>query len=85
MAQKTYLFEMTRPEIETALAAGRNTAVATFGATEQHGLHLPMGTDSLWGEELGTRVTQTLGDALQVPGVRIGRSEHHMDFAGSLI
>ncbi len=84
MTQKYNLFEMTRPEIEQAVASGVDTAVATFGSTEQHGLHLPMGTDSLWGEDLGGRVTRTLGNALQVPGVRVGCSEHHMDFAGSL-
>ena len=84
MADKLQIFEMTRPEIEAALAAGVDTAVATFGSTEQHGLHLPMGTDSIWGEDLGTRVTKALGNALQVPGLRIGCSEHHMDFAGSL-
>ena len=84
MTKKHQLFEMTRPEIEQALAAGYDTAVATFGSTEQHGLHLPMGTDSIWGEVLGARVTAALGKALQVPGVRIGCSEHHMDFAGSL-
>ncbi len=81
---KVQIFEMTRPEIEDAIANGMDTVVATFGATEQHGLHLPMGTDSLWGEELGLRVTKALGNALQVPGLRIGCSEHHMDFAGSL-
>ncbi len=61
-----------------------DTAVCTFGSTEQHGLHLPMGTDSLWGEALGGRITDALGNALQVPGLRIGCSKHHMDFAGSL-
>ena len=84
MTRKYFLFEMTRPEIEQALADGVDTAVATFGSTEQHGLHLPMGTDSLWGEDLGGRVTHALGNALQVPGLRIGCSEHHMAFAGSL-
>ena len=78
------LFEMTRPEVEAALAAGFDTAVATFGATEQHGRHLPLGTDAIWGEALGLRITRALGNALQAPGVRIGRSEHHMDFPGSL-
>lgn len=78
------LFEMTRPEVEQALAAGIDTVVVTFGATEQHGLHLPLGTDFMWGEELGERVARALGDALVAPGVRIGCSEHHMDFAGSL-
>ena len=84
MSRKTYLYEMTRPEIEQALADGFDTAVVNFGSTEQHGLHLPMGTDSLWGEDLAERVTKGLGKALQLPGVRIGRSDHHMDFAGSL-
>lgn len=78
------LFEMTRPEVEQALAAGVNTVVVTFGSTEQHGLHLPLGTDSLWGEQLGDRVARALGDALLAPGVRVGCSEHHLAFAGSL-
>jgi creatinine amidohydrolase len=82
--QKYNMFEMTRPEIEQALAAGIDTVVVTFGSTEQHGLHLPLGTDSLWGEELGHRVAQALGDVLLAPGVRIGCSEHHLAFAGSL-
>ena len=84
MGSKQYLYEMTRPEVEAALVRGVDTAVCTFGSTEQHGLHLPMGTDSLWGEVLGQRVTEALGNALQVPGLRIGCSDHHMDFAGSL-
>lgn len=84
MSAKVQLFEMTRPEVEASMAAGFDTAVATFGATEQHGLHLPLGTDAMWGEEIGLRVTKALGNALQVPGVRIGRSEHHLDFSGSL-
>jgi creatinine amidohydrolase len=84
MSQKYSLFEMTRPEVEQALNNGVDTAVATFGSTEQHGLHLPLGADSMWGEVLGARVAQALGKALQAPGVRIGCSEHHMAFAGSL-
>ncbi len=84
MREQFQLWKMTRPQVEIALEKGWDTAVATFGATEQHGLHLPLGTDWLWGEELGARITQGLGDALQVPAVRIGCSDHHMDFAGSL-
>jgi len=82
--KKYRLFEMTRPEVEQAIAAGVDTVIVTFGSTEQHGLHLPLGTDSIWGEELGDRLARALGNALLVPGVRIGCSEHHMSFAGSL-
>lgn len=84
MTRKNYIYEMTRPEIEQALADGYDTAVVNFGSTEQHGLHMPMGTDSLWGEVLAAEVTNSLGKALQLPGVRLGRSDHHMAFAGSL-
>ena len=64
--QKRNLFEMTRPEVEQAIAAGVDTVVVTFGSTEQHGLHLPLGTDAIWGEALGDRVVQSLGNALLI-------------------
>ncbi len=82
--QKINLFEMTRPEVEQAIASGVKTVIITVGSTEQHGLHLPLGTDAILGEALGERVARALGNALLAPGLRIGCSEHHMDFAGSL-
>lgn len=82
--QKINLFEMTRPEVEQAIASGVDTVIVTIGSTEQHGLHLPLGTDAILGEVLGDRVARALGNALVAPGLRIGCSEHHMDFAGSL-
>jgi creatinine amidohydrolase len=82
--QKINLFEMTRPEVEEAIASGVDTVIITIGSTEQHGLHLPLGTDAIMGEALGHRVAHALGDTLLAPGMRIGCSEHHMDFAGSL-
>ena len=82
--QKINLFEMTRPEVEEAIASGVDTVIITIGSTEQHGLHLPLGTDAIMGEALGQRVAHALGNTLLAPGMRIGCSEHHMDFAGSL-
>ena len=82
--QKINLFEMTRPEVEQAIAAAVDTVVVPLGSTEQHGLHLPLGTDAILGEALGDRVARALGNALLAPGITIGCSEHHMDFAGSL-
>ena len=82
--QKINLFEMTRPEVEQAIASGVDTVIITVGSTEQHGLHLPLGTDAILGEALGERVARGLGNALLAPGLRIGCSEHHMDFADSL-
>ena len=48
--QKINLFEMTRPEVEQALAAGVDTVIVPLGSTEQHGLHLPLGTDAILGQ-----------------------------------
>lgn len=81
---KYRLAEMTWPEVEQALRQGVDTVVVTFGSTEQHGLHLPLATDFMWGEELGDRVARRLGNALVAPGLPIGCSEHHMTFPGSL-
>ncbi len=75
---------MTRPEVEQAIAAGVDTVVVPLGSTEQHGLHLPLGTDAILGEAIGDRVARALGNALLAPAITIGCSEHHMDFAGSL-
>jgi len=81
---KYKLAEMNWPQVEEALRQGVDTVVVTFGSTEQHGLHLPLATDFLWGEELGERVARRLGNALVAPGLRIGCSEHHMTFPGSV-
>ena len=78
--QKRNLFEMSRPEVEQAIAAGVDTVVVPFGSTEQHGLHLPLGTDTILGEALGDRVVGAMGNALLAPGIPIGCSKHHMDF-----
>ncbi len=82
--QKINLFEMTRPEVEAAIDDGFDTVIVTLGSTEQHGLHLPLGTDAILGEALGDSVTRALGHALMTPCLPIGCSDHHMDFAGSL-
>ena len=50
---------MTSPEVAAALEQGSTTAIVVLGAQEQHGDHLPLATDSIWGEHLAglTRCT----------------------------
>ena len=81
---EVFLERMTWPEIEAAVAAGRTRAVVCLGATEQHGPHLPEGTDTWLGEELAGRLARALGDALVAPVLRAGCSEHHMGFPGTI-
>jgi creatinine amidohydrolase len=76
------LAEITWPEVETALDEGRRTAVVTVGSIEQHGPHLPLSTDTLYGDELAARIATRLGDALAAPAIRPGCSGHHMAFPG---
>jgi creatinine amidohydrolase len=48
--QKINLFKMTRPEVEPAIDSGVDTVIVPLGSTEQHGLHLPLGTDAILGD-----------------------------------
>jgi len=77
------LDRMTWPEIADAQHAGRDTIVMAFGATEQHGPHMPLATDALLGDHLARLVAERL-DAFLAPTVRVGCSEHHLAFAGTL-
>lgn len=77
------LDRMSWPEIREELSAGRDTVVMAFGATEQHGPHMPLATDALIGDHLASLVADRLG-AFVAPTVRVGCSEHHLAFPGTL-
>ena len=62
---------------------GRDTVVIAFGATEQHGPHMPLAVDALLGDHLAQLVADRL-EAFVAPTVRIGCSSHHLDFPGTL-
>lgn len=79
----TWLAEMTWPEVEAALAEGRDAALLVLGATEQHGPHLPLGTDTLLAEELARRLAQRLG-CIALPVLPVGCSDEHLAFPGTL-
>src|SRR5215467_7550431 len=51
--------EMTSPEVAEAIRAGAPIMVAA-GATEQHGDHLPLNSDTLQGTDIGKRVARQL-------------------------
>ncbi|MHB1133429.1 MAG: creatininase family protein [Chloroflexota bacterium] len=79
------LAELTWPEVKELLATRQvDTAVIALGATEQHGHHLPLGTDALLAQALGEEVARRLGRALLAPPLVVGRSEHHLAFPGTI-
>jgi creatinine amidohydrolase len=77
------LQEMTWQEID---ALDRTTlVVATFGAMEQHGTHLPLETDALIGREIARRLDLACDSRLLIlPTQWLGLSLHHMSFSGTL-
>jgi creatinine amidohydrolase len=77
------LYTLTWPEVKEEIEAGRDTVVLSFGAVEQHGHHLPLGTDSIFADELGRRLAERL-DAFHAPAVPIGCSRHHLAFPGTM-
>src|ERR1700751_1626532 len=77
--------EMTWEDFATADSSW--VAVLPIAAVEQHGPHLPLGTDSFIVEAYLARARKLLPDALNVaflPLQAIGTSHEHRAFAGTL-
>ena len=78
------LEHLTWPEVEMAITRGTVTVIIPVGAVEQHGPHLPLMVDAERGAAMGIRVARILGEALVAPTIRVGCSEHHMGFSGTI-
>jgi creatinine amidohydrolase len=79
------LHELNR--IEAADRAGEATIVLPVGATEQHGPHLPLGTDTLIVERVARAAAEqarTAHDVIVAPTLPFGSSHHHLPFGGTI-
>ncbi len=79
---KNYLPHMTRPEVEDLLTRS-DMVIIPLGSLEQHGTHLPIGTDYLNGVERAKLIAQR-ADVLVAPILMPGQSPYHMGFAGTV-
>ena len=79
---KNYLPHMSVPEVEDFLETS-DMVIIPVGALEQHGTHLPIGTDFLNGVERCKLIAQER-DVLVAPVLMVGQSPYHMGFAGSI-
>jgi len=81
------LFEMTWPEVEAALEE-TDIVVVPVGSVEQHGRHLPLGSDTIQGDDMARRLVAKLGAegvrVVAAPSIPFGVSEAHMKFPGSI-
>jgi creatinine amidohydrolase len=80
-ATRWHLTALTQPEAARALAGG--TAILVTGSVEQHGSHLPLGTDAYAARTVAERVAARIGaPLLQVSPV--GVAPYHLAWPGSL-
>jgi len=79
---KNYLPHMTVPEVNDFLTRS-DMVIIPIGALEQHGYHLPIGTDYINGVEQCKLIAQQR-DILVAPVLMAGQSPYHMGFAGTI-
>ena len=77
------LADLSSPDVASRAASGALLAVP-LGATEQHGPHLPLSTDTDIATALCDRLAEHRPDVLVGPPVAYGSSGEHAGFAGTL-
>jgi len=77
-----YLADEAWPDLETYFDA-ESLAMIPLGSTEQHGPHLPEGTDHIIAEAFARRAAEETG-FLCTPTINIGVSAHHQQFHGTM-
>jgi creatinine amidohydrolase len=77
-----YLDELTMPEVEEAVKKGK-MIILPVGSVEEHGLHLPLCTDSLQPENVAVEVAKKTG-CLVAPSIRYGICTETRHFPGTI-
>lgn len=71
-------------ETTTTVAGGGCTLLLPLGATEQHGPHLPLDTDTRLAVAVAEGAAARLAGTVVAPPIAIGASGEHAGFAGTL-
>lgn len=85
MAQRLLFQEFTREELRAM--APDALVVFPVGATEQHGPHLPVGTDCYAVEHIAREAARQAAETIPVvvaPTLPFGSSHHHLPFSGTM-
>tara|TARA_Y200000002_G_scaffold374476_1_gene375270 strand:+ start:1185 stop:1973 length:789 start_codon:yes stop_codon:yes gene_type:complete len=75
------------PEVKNISQDKRSTIIWPFGAVEQHGPHLPLGTDSIFVDEIICEVFKLIPSEIPIkklPTQYIGFSPEHKGFDGTI-
>ncbi|HEV2220963.1 MAG TPA: creatininase family protein [Casimicrobiaceae bacterium] len=85
-----YIEQLTSPEVQSALAAGKTTIIIPIGGTEQSGPHMVLGKHDVRVGILAGRIATALGNALVAPVIAyvpegsVDPPSSHMRFAGTI-
>jgi creatinine amidohydrolase len=82
MLPSRYFVELTQPEIAAQLKKSP-LVILPAGSVEQHGPHLPAGTDSFAASTIAHAVAERM-DALVIPGTPLGVTPMHMPFEATI-
>jgi creatinine amidohydrolase len=82
MLATRYFIDLTQPEIAQQLKANP-VVVLPAGSVEQHGPHLPTGTDIFAAQVIGHAVAERM-DGLLLPATPFGVTPMHMPFEGTI-
>jgi len=85
MSPRLLLQELTREEARAI--ASEAIAVLPVGATEQHGPHLPVGTDAFGVEYVAREAAKAVAGRIPIvvtPTLPFGSSHHHLPFGGTM-
>jgi len=80
--RRIWLQDMTWREVEGVVARSKGVVLLPVGSVEQHGLHLPLGTDTYLAIGLAEDAAERTGVPV-APPIWYGWSPHHMAYPGS--
>jgi creatinine amidohydrolase/Fe(II)-dependent formamide hydrolase-like protein len=79
-----FIEDLTSPEVKSAIASGKTTAIYYAGSTEQNGPHMALGKHNFVARYVAGRIAEKLGNALVYPVLPFAPTGGHMKFPGTV-
>lgn len=79
-----FIEDMNWVDVEYLIKTGYKNIIVGISSVEQHGPHLPLKTDVIIAEIINTKVAIKIGKTLIGPTIKIGCSENHLAFPGTI-
>ena len=83
MEREVWLQNLTWEDVKQRTAECQGTIILPIGSTEQHGTHLPLGTDTMVANAIAEAAAQKAG-VLVAPPLWFGWSPHHLVLPGTM-